>query len=106
MKLDLLFISQQWARIRRDAIHLKLGKAKGFKKLFKTFNKTNVGVDYHNNWHSLVITGMLMIRQLAHKGHKVTVFNRDRSKAEKLSTTSSITLDVVYLLKWNSKIIQ
>jgi hypothetical protein len=33
------------------------------KYLFKTFNKTNAGVDYHNNWHSLVITAMLMIRQ-------------------------------------------
>ena len=45
----------------------------------------------------IVGTGMMgsqIALRLAHKGHKVTVFNRDRSKAEKLSTTSSITLDV------------
>ena len=45
----------------------------------------------------IVGTGMMgsqISLRLAHKGHKVTVFNRDRSKAEKLSTTSSITLDV------------
>jgi 3-hydroxyisobutyrate dehydrogenase-like beta-hydroxyacid dehydrogenase len=40
------------------------------------------------------IMGSQIALRLAHKGHKVTVFNRDRSKAEKLSTTSSITLDV------------
>jgi 3-hydroxyisobutyrate dehydrogenase-like beta-hydroxyacid dehydrogenase len=45
----------------------------------------------------IVGTGMMgsqIALRLAHKGHKVTVFNRDRSKAEKLSTTSSITLGV------------
>ena len=38
--------------------------------------------------------GSQIALRLVQKGHKVTVFNRDRSKAEKLSTTSSITLGV------------
>jgi 3-hydroxyisobutyrate dehydrogenase len=41
------------------------------------------------------LMGSQIALRLAHKGHKVTVFNRDRSKAEKLrSVNSSITLDV------------
>jgi 3-hydroxyisobutyrate dehydrogenase len=38
--------------------------------------------------------GSQIALRLAQKGHKVTVFNRDRSKAEKLRTTSSATLTV------------
>ena len=46
----------------------------------------------------IVSTGLMgsqIALRLAHKGHKVTVFNRDKSKAESLrSANSSITLDV------------
>jgi 3-hydroxyisobutyrate dehydrogenase len=41
------------------------------------------------------LMGSQIALRLAHKGHKVTVFNRDRSKAEKLrSANGSITLGV------------
>jgi len=41
------------------------------------------------------LMGSQIALRLAHKGHKVTVFNRDKSKAEKLrSVNSSITLGV------------
>jgi 3-hydroxyisobutyrate dehydrogenase len=41
------------------------------------------------------LMGSQIALRLAHKGHKVTVFNRDRSKAEKLRrANASITLDV------------
>jgi 3-hydroxyisobutyrate dehydrogenase len=41
------------------------------------------------------LMGSQIALRLAHKGHKVTVFNRDKPKAEKLrSANSSITLDV------------
>jgi 3-hydroxyisobutyrate dehydrogenase-like beta-hydroxyacid dehydrogenase len=41
------------------------------------------------------LMGSQIALRLAHKGHKVTVFNRDNSKAEKLrSANSSITLGV------------
>ena len=41
------------------------------------------------------LMGSQIALRLAHKGHKVTVFNRDKSKAEKLrSDNSSITLGV------------
>jgi 3-hydroxyisobutyrate dehydrogenase-like beta-hydroxyacid dehydrogenase len=41
------------------------------------------------------LMGSQIALRLAHEGHKVTVFNRDKSKAEKLrSASSSITLDV------------
>jgi 3-hydroxyisobutyrate dehydrogenase len=41
------------------------------------------------------LMGSQIALRLAHKGHKVTVFNRDKSKAEKLrSANSSITLGV------------
>ena len=40
------------------------------------------------------LMGSQIALRLAHKGHKVTVFNRDKSKAEKLSANSSITLNV------------
>jgi 3-hydroxyisobutyrate dehydrogenase-like beta-hydroxyacid dehydrogenase len=45
----------------------------------------------------IVGTGMMgsqIALRLVQKGHKVTVFNRDRSKAENLRTTSSTTLSV------------
>jgi 3-hydroxyisobutyrate dehydrogenase len=45
----------------------------------------------------IVGTGMMgsqIALRLTQKGHKVTVFNRDRSKAEKLRTISSTTLSV------------
>ena len=45
----------------------------------------------------IVGTGMMgsqIALRLAHKGHKVTVFNRDKSKVEKLSANSSIILGV------------
>ena len=38
--------------------------------------------------------GSQIALRLAQKGHKITVFNRDKSKAEKLRTTSSTTLSV------------
>lgn len=38
--------------------------------------------------------GSQIALRLAQKGHNVTVFNRDKSKAEKLHTTSSTTLSV------------
>jgi 3-hydroxyisobutyrate dehydrogenase len=41
------------------------------------------------------LMGSQIALRLAHKGHKVTVFNRDKSKAEKLrSANGSVTLDV------------
>ena len=41
------------------------------------------------------LMGSQIALRLAHKGHKVTVFNRDKAKAEKLrSPNSSITLGV------------
>ena len=38
------------------------------------------------------LMGSQIALRLAHKGHKVTVFNRDKSKAEKLRSANSITL--------------
>lgn len=43
----------------------------------------------------LGMMGSQIAVRLALKGHKVTVFNRDRSKAEKLHTTDSINLKLV-----------
>jgi 3-hydroxyisobutyrate dehydrogenase len=43
----------------------------------------------------LGMMGSQIALRLALKGHKVTVFNRDRSKAEKLRTTDSTNLKVV-----------
>ena len=40
------------------------------------------------------LMGSQIALRLAHKGHKVTVFNRDKSKAEKLRSANSITLGV------------
>ena len=42
----------------------------------------------------LGMMGSQIALRLARKGHKVTVYNRDKSKAERLHTTSTTTLNV------------
>jgi hypothetical protein len=46
IKLDLLFISQPWARIRSDAIHLKLGKKVMAPKDSKSYSKPLIKLKY------------------------------------------------------------
>jgi 3-hydroxyisobutyrate dehydrogenase len=46
----------------------------------------------------LGMMGSQIALRLALKGHKVTVFNRDRSKAEKLVATGRTNLKVIVLM--------
>ena len=47
----------------------------------------------------LGMMGSRIALRLALKGHKVTVFNRDRSKVEKLITTGTTNLNVTEMPK-------
>ncbi len=49
----------------------------------------------------LGMMGSPIATRLAMKGHKITVFNRDRSKAEKLNATRTEKLTIAEQPKYN-----